>query len=79
MRTVEVWTLEEAKEFLALWLQAQAAVATGQSYKIGTRSLERANLSEILGMIRYWRNEVQRLQSGRNGGMRIMRVVPRDL
>ncbi len=56
MRTVEVWTLEEAKEFLALWLQAQAAVASGQSYKIGTRSLERANLSEILGMIRYWRN-----------------------
>lgn len=72
-------TLEEAQEHLKIWLDAEKAVATGQSYKIGTRSLTRANLSDIADRIKYWRNEVARLESGASGGSRILRAVPRDL
>ena len=47
-------TLDEAREHLKIWLDAEKAVATGQSYKIGTRSLTRANLSDIADRIKYW-------------------------
>lgn len=73
------WTLQEAKTSLALWLEAEAAVATGQSYKIGTRSLTRADLSQIADRIKFWRNEVERLECGRKPGARVFRGVPRDL
>lgn len=72
------WTLETAQEHLNTWLEASKAVATGQSYRIGTRSLERANLKEIQEMILFWIKEVEKLQSGQKG-RRVMRVVPRDL
>lgn len=75
------WTLEEAKENLKMWLNAERAVATGQSYRIGTRSLTRASLREITDRIRFWRGEVAKLECGigAGGGLRVMRVVPRDL
>lgn len=73
------WTLQDAQRHLDLWLEADAAVATGQSYKIGTRSLTRADVSEIAERIRFWRKEVNRLESGRKGGVRVLRAVPRDL
>lgn len=71
-------TIDEARENLEMWLEAEKAVATGQSYKIGTRSLTRANLSDIAARIKYWRNELEQLESGTRG-MRVMRAVPRDL
>ena len=46
-------TLEIAKEHLDIWLEAEKAVALGQSYTIGSRSLTRANLSEIRKSIQY--------------------------
>ena len=70
-------SLDEAKETLRIWLEAERAVATGQSYKIGSRSLTRANLSEIAERIKFWRNEVEKLESGRRG-TRVMRIVPMD-
>lgn len=73
------WTLEEAKQNLQAWLEAERAVATGQSYRIGTRSLTRANLREIKERISFWRSEIDRLCSGRGAGVRVMRIVPRDL
>lgn len=73
------WTLEQAKQHLQTWLEADAACATGQSYKIGTRSLTRANVSEIAERIRFWRREVEKLSNKRKGSARVMRVVPRDL
>lgn len=71
--------LDEAKDMLARWIAAEKAVATGQSYRIGSRSLERANLSEIRKQQNYWRNEVDRLTSGRRRGPSVRRVIPRDL
>lgn len=71
-------TIEEARAKLHMWLEAEAAVATGQSYKIGSRSLTRASLSDIRQQINFWRNEVAKLESGRGSGARVMRAVPRD-
>lgn len=71
-------TLEEAQENLRMWLDAEKAVATGQSYKIGTRSLTRANLSDIKERIAFWRNEVANLENNTGDGVHIVRVVPMD-
>ena len=72
-------TIEEARANLKMWLDAEKAVATGQSYKIGTRSLTRASLADIRERIAYWRNEVAKLESGRSSsGRRVFRGVPRD-
>ncbi|AKL95005.1 hypothetical protein CACET_c15560 [Clostridium aceticum] len=73
------WTLEIAKKHLNAWLKAELAVSTGQSYKIGSRQLTRANLSEIKGQIKFWRTEVEKLKPNSKGPRRVMRIVPRDL
>lgn len=72
------WTLKEARTQLSLWLEADAAVATGQAYRIGTRQLTRADARAITEKIKFWRAEVERLESCRRGA-RVMRAVPRDL
>lgn len=73
------WTKEEARNMLTLWIEAEKAVATGQSYKIGTRSLTRADLSDIADRIKFWRSELEALEDGRGRGMRVFSAVPRDL
>jgi len=74
-------TMEVAKQHLNVWLEAEMAVATGQSYTIGSRSLTRANLTEIRNAITYWKNWVDKLETAEKQGGRnkIKRVVPRDL
>lgn len=72
-------TIEEAKANLNMWLEAEKAVATGQSYKIGSRSLTRASLSDITKRIAYWQNVIDQLEAGRGRGARVLRAVPRDL
>ena len=74
-------TLEIAKKHLDAWLTAELGVTTHQSYTIGSRSLTKANLSEIRKQIQFWENEVARLEniSKRGGRNRVFRAVPRDL
>jgi hypothetical protein len=72
------WTLAVAREHLAAWLEADAAVATGQSYTIGSRTLTRADAARIAERIAFWRRQVEQLESGRSG-VRVVRAVPRDL
>lgn len=69
-------TLERAKVHLQAWLDAELAVSTAQSYSMGSRSLTRANLTEIRKQINYWQNQVNKL-SGKS--RKTMRFVPRDL
>lgn len=73
--------LEIARNHLDAWLNAELEVTTHQSYTIGSRSLTKANLSEIRKEIEYWTNEVARLENieKRGGRNRIYRAVPRDL
>ena len=74
-------TLEIAKKHLDAWITAELEVTTHQSYTIGSRSLTKANLSEIRKQIQFWENEVARLEniSKRGGRNRVFRAVPRDL
>lgn len=72
------WTLEEARQHLQAWLEADIAVAQGQEYRIGGRSLTRADAARIAERIDFWRREVARLEAERRGA-RVIRVVPRDL
>lgn len=73
------WTLEQARQHLKSWMDAELSVSTGQWYKIGTRELTRADLNEVAKRIQFWSNEVTRLEKGRKAGARVLRVVPRDL
>jgi hypothetical protein len=57
-------TLAQAEAKLAEWLAADTAVAAGQSYTIGGRSLSRANAREIRENITYWNDMAQSLGRG---------------
>lgn len=70
-----VITIEEAKKHLAMWLKAEEKVAVaGQSYKIGNRTLTRANLKEIVKMRDYWEDRVERMGSKKGRGARGYKV-----
>lgn len=57
-------TLTIAQAKLDLWLAADEAVSTGQSYSIKDRSLSRADAAEITRKIDYWQAWVSRLTPG---------------
>jgi len=70
-------TLAQAETQLALWLAADAAVASGQSYTIGGRSLTRANAREIRENIDYWDAKVKEISSASaTGGIKIYGATP---
>lgn len=66
-----------------MWLDAEAALATSQSYKVGTRELRRADLPEVREQIEFWENKYNKVTNeldGTSGGARrTVRIVPRDL
>jgi len=66
-------TLEEAQENLNLWLEAERTIANAQSYTIGSRSLTKANLTEVAKRITYWENKVTELEMA-NKGKRMRRT-----
>ena len=66
-------TLAQANTQLTSWLAADTAVATGQSYSIGGRSLTRANAKEIRDNITLWDKHVKRLT---RGGIRVRGATP---
>ena len=66
-------TLTQAEAQLTSWLAADTAVATGQSYSIGGRSLTRANAKEIRDNITFWDKHVKRLT---RGGIRVRGGTP---
>jgi len=75
------WTLAEAQEKLALWMAADDALATAQSYEIdiggNRRRLTRADAAEIQDKIKFWRTEVERLSSGQGGtGPKVRYINP---
>jgi hypothetical protein len=71
-------TLEIAQTKLALWLEAETAVASGQEYQIDTggtsRRLKRADLKQVREQIEYWNKWVERLSNPN----KIRLVVNRD-
>ncbi len=49
------WDLQTAKTHLNSWLEAEIAISTGQSYKIGSRELRRADLKEVREQVKFWK------------------------
>jgi hypothetical protein len=76
--TIDGYSLEEARTALAEWKAAISALSTSQSYDIGTRSLTRVDLPAARDQVQYFAKIVEQL-SGTGGGVRVVRVVPRDL
>jgi hypothetical protein len=72
-------TLDEANTLRAAYMAALQAVATGQSYTIGTRTLTRADAVFIAAEFAKWDRIVTQLQCNRPDGVNVFRVVPRDL
>lgn len=77
--TVDGYTLEEAQAALVVWKAALTALASSQSYTIGTRSLTRVDLAEAREMVGYFSGLVKKILCGIGGGVRAIRAVPRDL
>ncbi len=76
-----VFSKKLCEKKLQTWLDAEEAVATGQSYQIGTRMLTRADLKQIREQMEYWGRRLAEAEAeekcrGRN---RAYRFVPRDL
>ena len=74
-------TVVQCNERLQIWLDAEAAIASGQSYMIDNRRLERANLAQVREQIKFWQRELIKAEAVANGRSRrrTMRIVPRDL
>lgn len=72
-------TLAHAEKMLQAWLDAELAVTAGQSYRIGSRQLTRADAKVIAERVRYWERVVAQLSGSGKRGMRVFRIMPRDL
>lgn len=74
--------VEEYKKRLQMYYEAEEAILSGaQSYSLGSRSLSRANLSEIRSTIEYLikQIEIEEAIAKGNGKMRVLGGVPRDV
>ena len=73
--------IEIARHHLNAWLEAELELTTHQSYKIGSRSLTKADLGQIRKQIEFWQNRVAQLENAekRGGRNRVVGAVPRDL
>lgn len=60
-------------------MAAELAVASGQSYTIGGRTLTRADARYIGERLAHYDGIVSSLESGRAAGIRVQRIVPRDV
>lgn len=62
---------------LEAYYEAEMAVLKGQSYQIGTRKLERADLAEIRKAISELETEISVVENG--GKRKAFRALPRDI
>lgn len=69
-------TLAQAEAQLTLYLAAEQAVLSGQSYTIGGRSLTRADLDSIQAGIKVWNDRATSLTATAAGASRARTIVP---
>ena len=70
-------TVAQAEAQLAIWLAANAAIASGQAYQIGARQLRRADLSDVLAQVKFWQGQVTELDAGAGAtGIRLRGITP---
>lgn len=70
-------TLELAQERFNMYLAAEEKVLQGQSYRIGERELNRANLSHIREAIGYWDSQIKTLTNSTSGRGRVANLSAR--
>ncbi|PNT91280.1 DUF6148 family protein [Clostridium thermosuccinogenes] len=73
--------LNKAKDRLNAYYAAELAVLSGQEYRMGTKTMRRADLAEIRQAIKDLEalvNELESVESGR-GCRKAFRITPRDL
>lgn len=70
--------LQIARERLQLYRDAETKVLQAQAYSIAGRSLTRANLSEIRGMISQLEAEIRSLETRGTTRRPVYRVCPLD-
>ena len=63
-----VFSKELCSKKLNTWLAAEEAVATGQSYQIGTRMLTRADLKQIRAQMEYWAAKLAEAEAAETTG-----------
>lgn len=69
--------LTTAQAHLTSWLNAETAVASGQAYTIGNRTMRFADLAQIREQVIFWDGQVQRLTaSGGQRGIRVRGITP---
>jgi hypothetical protein len=59
------------------YLNAEAAILSGQEYSIGTRRMKRADLSEVRAGIESWDRRVKQLSARNNQRGRSLTLSPR--
>jgi hypothetical protein len=69
-------TLAQAEAQLALYLAAEAAVLSNQSYEIAGRKVTRADLAAIQEGIKLWNDRAQQLENRTAGSGRRRTIVP---
>lgn len=69
------YTLAQAQAQLDLWIEADSAVATSQSYSIAGRSLSRTDAAEITRKIEFWNGKVAELTANAAGRGRTRNAV----
>ncbi len=68
--------LEIKKDRLAQYYKAEEKILKGQSYRIGTRQVTRADLAVVQNEIKELETEIEALEKHGTTGRRAVRVVP---
>ncbi len=76
-----IFSKKLCQDKLNTWLACEEAIATGQSYQIGSRMLTRADLKQVREEMEYWATklaeaEAEEKSGGRN---RLFRFMERDV
>lgn len=66
-------TLQQLRDRLALYLAAEAKILAGQSWQLGERRLQRADLAEVRDEIRRLSQEIERTEASAGGARRRLR------
>lgn len=64
---------------LELYYECEEQILAGQSFTIGSRSLTRANLSEVTSMIRKLEDEIAAIDANGTTKRKVARIIPRDI
>ena len=64
---------------LELYYECEEQILAGQSFTIGSRSLTRANLSEVTSMIKKLEDEIAAIDANGTTKRKVTRIIPRDI